>query len=63
VNLLYGQPGLAPPRYDLSLLAPRLLGEAAREITLAPETGATAAEPDPAAKGRKDLRGVELAFD
>ena len=37
LTLLYGQPGLQPPRYDLSLLAPRLLGEAAHEITLVPE--------------------------
>ena len=26
LTLLYGQPGLASPRYDLSLLAPSLLG-------------------------------------
>lgn len=43
LRLLYGQPGLAAPRYDLGLLAPRLLGEAAREIALAPPTGPAAA--------------------
>jgi hypothetical protein len=37
LTLLYGQPGLPPPRYDLSLLAPRLLGESAKEMTLSPE--------------------------
>lgn len=36
LRLLYGQPGLAAPRYDLGLLAPRLLGEAAREVALVP---------------------------
>ncbi len=34
--LLLGRPGLAPPRYDLELLAPRLLGAAATEVELAP---------------------------
>ncbi len=37
LKLLYGQPGLPSPRYDLSLLAPRLQGEAAHEMTLGPE--------------------------
>jgi hypothetical protein len=60
VKLLYGQPGLAPPRYDLALLAPRLLGEAAHEIALAPETG-TSAEPDPAAAGKKIFWGALVA--
>jgi hypothetical protein len=40
LRLLYGQPGLAPPRYDLSLFTARLLGETAREATLLPEPGA-----------------------
>jgi hypothetical protein len=57
LTLLYGQPGLAPPRYDLSLLAPRLLGEAAREIALRPEPrGGT--EPDASATGRKIFWGA-----
>lgn len=34
--LLAGRPGLAPPRYDLELLAPRLLGAPATEVELAP---------------------------
>ena len=34
--LLAGRPGLAPPRYDLELLAPRLLGAPATEVALAP---------------------------
>ncbi|HTQ80840.1 MAG TPA: DUF3999 family protein, partial [Thermoanaerobaculia bacterium] len=61
VTLLYGQPGLAPPRYDLSLLAPRLLAEAAHEITLAPETGKAVEDPDTAALGRKIFWGVLVA--
>ena len=36
-TLLYGQDGLAAPRYDLSLLAPRLAGAVAEEVTLTPE--------------------------
>ena len=35
--LLYGKPGLEPPRYDLALLAPRVLGETAREVYAEPE--------------------------
>lgn len=57
LELLYGQPGLAPPRYDLELLAPRLLGETAREINLAPE-GHRAPEPDAEATGRKIFWGA-----
>jgi hypothetical protein len=61
LRLLYGQPGLAPPRYDLALLAPRLLGETAREIALGPE-GASArrqdAEEDPSALERKLFWGA-----
>lgn len=50
VRLLYGQPGLQAPRYDLALLAPRLLGSAAEEVELAPEKGGgrdDGAEPFP----------------
>ncbi len=57
LELLYGQPGLAPPRYDLALLAPRLLGETAREITLAPERRRSP-EPDAEAVGRKIFWGA-----
>ena len=48
LSLLAGQRGLAPPRYDLELLAPRLLGAPAVEASLAPEPAA-AAKPEPAA--------------
>lgn len=43
--LFYGQPGLAAARYDLALLAPRLVGAAAHEIEPGPEveTGTTPA--------------------
>ncbi|HEY8022874.1 MAG TPA: hypothetical protein VIH93_17330, partial [Thermoanaerobaculia bacterium] len=37
LELLYGEPGLAAPRYDLSLFSAQLLGETAREVTLLPE--------------------------
>jgi hypothetical protein len=38
LRLLYGRDDLAPPRYDLSLLAPRLMGAAASEIGAGPES-------------------------
>lgn len=57
LQLLYGQPGLAPPRYDLALLAPRLLGETAREIALGPERRRSP-EPDAEATGRKIFWGA-----
>ena len=43
LTLLYGQPGLTAPRYDLALLAARLVGVAAHELTLAPEAAPTRA--------------------
>lgn len=36
LTLVYGQAGLAPPRYDLELLAPRLLGAPAIDAALGP---------------------------
>ena len=42
MSLLYGAPDLAPPRYDLALYAPRLVGVSAREVTLAPEAAGAA---------------------
>ncbi|HSB35944.1 MAG TPA: hypothetical protein VLH41_03660, partial [Thermoanaerobaculia bacterium] len=36
-TLLYGQPSLAPPRYDLALLAPRLVGVSSNDAALGPE--------------------------
>ncbi len=57
LELLYGQPGLGAPRYDLSLLAPRLLGEAAHEIALGAEPR-RGSEPDPAAWEKKIFWGA-----
>jgi hypothetical protein len=37
LTLLYGRGDLAAPRYDLALLAPRLVGMVADEVTLGPE--------------------------
>ena len=45
LTLVQGQPGLAPPRYDLELLAPRLLGAPALEASLAPAP-AESAKPE-----------------
>jgi hypothetical protein len=57
LKLLYGQPGLAPPRYDLSLLAPRLLGQTAQEIALSPDRPQSP-EPDAAATERRIFWGA-----
>jgi hypothetical protein len=60
--LLYGQPALPPPRYDLALLTPRLLGAAAHEIALQPETaGGATPEADPGAMARKIFWGALVA--
>jgi hypothetical protein len=39
LTLLYGRSDLAPPRYDLALLAPRLLGAPAQDVTPGTEHG------------------------
>lgn len=38
LHLLYGRDDLTPPRYDLALLAPRLMGAAAIEVAAGPES-------------------------
>jgi hypothetical protein len=42
VTLYYGCSDLGAPRYDLALLAPRLTGEAAEEISFSPENSESA---------------------
>jgi Protein of unknown function (DUF3999) len=49
--LLYGNKRVSEPRYDVALLAPRLFGEPARELTLPPPVGLRAADDD--RQGRK----------
>ena len=49
--LLYGNPRAGAPRYDLSLLAPRLFAEPARELSLGPAPDVRAPDDDRA--GRK----------
>ncbi len=53
LRLLYGNPALAPPRYDLALLAPRLLGEPAVETALAPGSA-----PEPGGSGAQLPRSL-----
>jgi Protein of unknown function (DUF3999) len=43
----YGRDDLAAPRYDLSLLAPQVMGAAAREIAAAPERGGGSRSSEP----------------
>ena len=38
LQLLYGRDDIQPPRYDLALLAPRLMGAAAIEVAAGPES-------------------------
>lgn len=46
LRLLYGNPKLNAPRYDLALIAPSLLSDPAREVALEPEGMAGAAPPE-----------------
>src|SRR5207237_5936764 len=39
LTLLYGRSDLGPPRYDLALLAPRLLGAPAQDVAADAERG------------------------
>jgi hypothetical protein len=41
LRLVYGREDLQPPRYDLSLLAPTLMGAAATEVAAGPESART----------------------
>jgi hypothetical protein len=43
LRLMYGRPDLPAPRYDIELIAPRLLNEAAEEVTPEPERAGTEA--------------------
>jgi hypothetical protein len=43
LRLLYGRDDLEPPRYDLALLAPTLMGAAATEVTAGPTATSEAA--------------------
>ena len=45
---MYGQDKLGAPSYDLALLAPQVLGIAAREVSLSPEQPSNTAEMNPA---------------
>jgi hypothetical protein len=45
---VYGRDDLSAPRYDLSLLAPRVMGSRAEEIYAAPEEAARASGAAPA---------------
>jgi len=46
LNLYYGQSELPAPRYDLAILAPRLTGAAAEEISMGPENAPAAHEEE-----------------
>lgn len=46
LTLVYGQPRLGRPFYDIALLAPRLLGAPATELSVGPERGVEAPKPN-----------------
>ncbi len=52
LRLAYGRPDLAPPRYDLALLAPQVLGVAATEIVPGAEQPVHSAEIAPLVSSR-----------
>ena len=56
LRLLYGNPKLNPPRYDLALIAPSLLSDPARELALEPEGMAGTAPPE----GKKTFFWIAL---
>jgi hypothetical protein len=58
-TLLYGEPSLASPRYDLALLAPRLVGVSSNDAALGPEEVNTV--PAAGANDRKLFWGVLVA--
>lgn len=57
LTLVYGNPRLSAPRYDLALLGPRLFGEAAREINL----GASRTAEQPQSQMQKWLFWIVIA--
>ena len=58
-TLLYGEPSLAPPRYDLALLAPRLVGVSSNDAALGPEEVSDV--PKPGARERIVFWGILVA--
>ena len=52
LRLYYGRSDLSAPRYDLALLAPRLTGEAAEEISFSPENSESAQTEAPALQAK-----------
>jgi hypothetical protein len=56
LELAYGAPGLAAPRYDLRLLAPRILGASAFEVTPSDERAGAASTAD----ARRDVVGQRV---
>jgi len=43
LRLIYGKDNIAPPRYDLQLLAPQVMGRVAQEVAAGPEQAFSAA--------------------
>jgi hypothetical protein len=61
LRLLYGQDGLSAPRYDLELLAPRLVSLSSHELILTPENSANATSPKSPIQARVFWAALALA--
>lgn len=59
LSLAYGSPQLAPPRYDLALLAPRLFSQPAGDLMLAPTA---AAKDDPEGGGARKFFWIAIGL-
>jgi hypothetical protein len=53
--LVYGRPDLSPPRYDLALLSPYVLGQRAQTIEAGPERGGNGEALEPGAAASPSL--------
>jgi hypothetical protein len=61
LSLLYGQPELHSPRYDLALLAPQVMGAQAREVQVVPEDTHTTATPETIVSPKAFWAGLAVA--
>jgi hypothetical protein len=59
--LLYGQSNLQPPRYDLALLAPQVMGAQARMVEAAPEESTTSQTSETIVSPRMFWVGLSVA--
>lgn len=61
LSLLYGQPALQSPRYDLALLAPQVMGAEAGEVEVAAEDTRSTSTPETIVSPRAFWAGLAVA--